>query len=116
MKPHMIGMEKMTLEDLVSIARHGVKVQLTKASEQRINEARQLIEQWVKEEQSIYGVTTGFGALSDVAISKKDTRQLQQNILMSHSAGTGDMFDEDCVSRILLWDIRASVWKPSNNS
>lgn len=106
MKPVMIGMEKMTLEALVSIARHGAKVQLTEASVQRINEARQLIEQWVKEEKSIYGVTTGFGALSDVAISKKDTRQLQQNILMSHSAGTGDMLDEATVRAIMALRIK----------
>ena len=106
MKPVMIGMEKMTLEALVSIARHGAKVQLTEASVQRINEARQLIEQWVKEEKSIYGVTTGFGALSDVAISKKDTRQLQQNILMSHSAGTGDMLDEETVRAVMALRIK----------
>lgn len=106
MKPVMIGMEKMTLEALVSIARHGAKVQLTGASVQRINEARQLIEQWVKEEKSIYGVTTGFGALSDVAISKKDTRQLQQNILMSHSAGTGDMLDEETVRAVMALRIK----------
>ena len=106
MKPIMIGLEKMTLENLVSIARHGVKVQLTKASLQRINETRQLIEQWVKEEKSIYGITTGFGALSDVAISKKDTRQLQQNILMSHSAGTGNMFDEETVRAVMALRIK----------
>jgi histidine ammonia-lyase len=106
MKPIMIGMEKMTLEDLVDIARHGAKVQLTNASVQRINKARQLIEQWVKEEKSIYGVTTGFGALSDVAISKKDTRQLQKNILMSHSAGTGDLFNEETVRAVMALRIK----------
>jgi histidine ammonia-lyase len=106
MKPVVIGMEKMTLEALMSIARHGARVQLSEASVQRINEARQLIEQWVKEEKSIYGVTTGFGALSDVAISKKDTRQLQQNILMSHSAGTGDMLDEETVRAVMALRIK----------
>jgi histidine ammonia-lyase len=106
MKPVVIGMEKMTLEALMSIARHGARVQLSEASVQRINEARQLIEQWVKEEKSIYGVTTGFGALSDAAISKKDTRQLQQNILMSHSAGTGDMLDEETVRAVMALRIK----------
>lgn len=106
MKPIMIGMEKMTLEDLVSIARYGAKVQLTETSVQRINDARQLIEQWVEEEKSIYGVTTGFGALSDVTISKKDTRQLQQNILMSHSAGTGDILDEETVRAVMALRIK----------
>jgi histidine ammonia-lyase len=106
MKPISIGTKKTTLEELIAISRHGAKVQLAEGSKQRIKEARKLIEQWVKEEKSIYGVTTGFGALSDVAISTKDTRQLQQNILMSHSAGTGDMFDEETVRAVMALRIK----------
>jgi len=44
----------------------------------------------VAEERRIYGVTTGFRALSDVPISRKDTRRLQENILMSHASGVGE--------------------------
>ncbi|MCG6974708.1 MAG: histidine ammonia-lyase [Desulfobacterales bacterium] len=106
MKPISIGTKKTTLEDLISISRRGAKVQLAEASKQRIEKARKLVEQWVKEEKSIYGVTTGFGALSDVAISTKDTRQLQQNILMSHSAGTGDMLDEEAVRAVMALRIK----------
>lgn len=106
MKEIFVGMEEMTLEDLASISRKGVKVQLTKGSQKRIKKARELIEQWVQEEKSIYGVTTGFGALSDVAISKKDTRQLQENILMSHAAGVGDLFDEETVRAVMALRIK----------
>jgi len=67
----------MTIEDLVAIARDGAGVQLTKASEKRITKTRKLIEKLVEEEKAIYGVTTGFGALSNVTISKKDSGQLQ---------------------------------------
>jgi histidine ammonia-lyase len=62
-----------------------------------LRDTRRLIEKWVEEERTIYGVTTGFGALSDVVISKKDTRRLQQNILMSHAAGVGEPLDEEIV-------------------
>lgn len=106
MKPIAIGMGKMTLEDLIDVSRHGARVQLTKGSEHRINEARKMIEQWVSEEKSVYGITTGFGALSDVAISKKDTRRLQQNILMSHSTGIGDMLDEETVRAVMTLRIK----------
>jgi len=106
MKEIFVGMEEMTLEDLASISRQGVNVQLTKGSQKRIKKARELIEQWVQEEKSIYGVTTGFGALSDVAISKKDTRQLQENILMSHAAGVGDLFDEETVRAVMALRIK----------
>ena len=43
MKPIAIGMGKMTLEDLVNIARHGAEVQLTQESERRIVKTRELI-------------------------------------------------------------------------
>jgi histidine ammonia-lyase len=97
MKAIVLGMDGMTLEDLVAIAREGAKVQLARESEERINAGRKLIEKWVKQGRTIYGVTTGFGALSDVAISREDTRQLQENILMSHAAGVGENLDEETV-------------------
>jgi histidine ammonia-lyase len=74
MKEIVLGIDGMTLEDLVAIAREGARVRLGKESEQQIVNARKLIEKWVQEERTVYGVTTGFGALSDVTISKEETR------------------------------------------
>jgi len=102
----LLGMEKMTLDDLVAIARQGAGVQLTKASEKRIAKTRKLIEQWVREEKAIYGVTTGFGALSDVTIPNKDSRRLQKNILMSHAAGVGDPLDKEIVRAVMALRIK----------
>ena len=99
-------MNDMTLDDLVSISRRGATVQLTTESERRIKNARELIEQWIQEEKPVYGVTTGFGALSEVPISKKDTRQLQENILMSHAAGVGEMLDEETVRAVMALRIK----------
>ena len=90
MKTISLGSDGLILEDLVAIARSRRRVKLTKDSEKKIRQARTLIDQWVAEEKTIYGITTGVGALSEVAISKKDTRRLQQNLLMSHAAGVGD--------------------------
>jgi histidine ammonia-lyase len=87
----------MTLADVVAVARNGAGIQLSSAAGQRIRRARALVDRWVKEEKVIYGVTTGFGALSDVTISGKDTRRLQQNILMSHAAGVGQPLDAEIV-------------------
>jgi len=102
----MIGMEGMTLEKLVKIARQGAHVKLTQGSELRLRNTRRLIERWVEEEKTIYGVTTGFGALSDVVISKKDTRRLQENILMSHAAGVGEPLDEETVRAVMALRIK----------
>jgi histidine ammonia-lyase len=106
MKTIFLGVEGMTLADLITIARSGAQVQLTTDAEKRMIKSRHLIEQWVQEERRIYGITTGFGALSDVAISKEDTRQLQKNVLMSHAAGVGKPFDEETVRAILALRIK----------
>jgi histidine ammonia-lyase len=89
------------LEDLVQIARNNVGIKISPKSESRINKARNLVDKWVKEGQRIYGVTTGFGALSDVTISYEDTKTLQKNILFSHAAGIGRELDEDVVRAMI---------------
>jgi histidine ammonia-lyase len=106
MKTIVIDLDGMEIEHLVAVARHGASVQLSPATEQRIAEARALVEKWVREERRIYGVTTGFGALSDVAISPKDTRRLQENILMSHAAGVGNPLDAETVRAVMALRVK----------
>ncbi len=106
MQDILLGFDNMTIEDLVDIARNGAGVQLTKASEERIVKTRKLIEKLLQEEKAIYGVTTGFGALSDVTIPKKDSTQLQTNILMSHAAGVGNPLEEEIVRATMALRIK----------
>jgi len=106
MRTISLGADGMTLEDLVAIARKGARVRIKKSSENRIIQSRKLIEQWVREGTTVYGVTTGFGALSNVTISGKDTRKLQKNILMSHAAGTGQPLDEETVRAVIALRIK----------
>ncbi len=96
-----LGMDGLTLGDLVRIARQGAHVTLTAGAEERIRRAWQLVTRWVDEERTVYGVTTGFGALSDVTISKNDTRQLQLNILKSHAVGVGNPLAPDLVRAMM---------------
>jgi len=106
MKAITLGFDGMTLADLTAIARDGAQAKLTEGSEKRIRATRRLVEKWVEDEKTIYGITTGFGALSDVAISRKDTRRLQENILMSHAAGVGEPLDEETVRATMALRIK----------
>lgn len=106
MKNVVLGIDGLTLEQLVAIARTGTRVQLATAAAKRIRDARRLIDGWIKEEKTIYGITTGFGALSDVAISRKDTSRLQENILRSHAAGVGDPLPVETVRATLALRIK----------
>ncbi|MBI5581344.1 MAG: histidine ammonia-lyase [Deltaproteobacteria bacterium] len=106
MQTVILDMEGMTIEALVAVARQGAEARLSAAAEARIAAGRKLVDRWVREERRIYGVTTGFGALSDVAISGKDTRRLQENILMSHAAGVGSLLDAETVRAVMTLRVK----------
>lgn len=99
--PVLLNGQNFTLDQLVDIARNGRAVAVSKNSENRIKKARALVEHWAKTGTRIYGVTTGFGALSDVPISFEDTKTLQRNILLSHAAGVGGCMDDDVVRAMM---------------
>lgn len=93
----LLGRYDLVIEDIVSIARHGTRAALSRETEARIHRARALVDQWVQEQRIIYGITTGFGALCNVTISREECQTLQENILMSHAAGMGDPLPEEVV-------------------
>ncbi|MFH1985312.1 MAG: histidine ammonia-lyase [Pseudomonadota bacterium] len=106
MKAITLDMDGLAIRDLMAIARHHAPVVLSKAAALRIDTARKLVEDWVADGKIIYGVTTGFGALSDITISTGDTRRLQQNILMSHACGTGALLGEETVRAVMALRIK----------
>lgn len=91
----------LSLEELVMISRNNVNIAIDKKAETKINNSHNLLKKWVQQKKRIYGVSTGFGALSDVNISLKDTKKLQENILLSHSAGIGKSAPHDVVKAMM---------------
>ncbi|HYA43627.1 MAG TPA: aromatic amino acid lyase, partial [Syntrophobacteraceae bacterium] len=106
MKQIFLGIGGMSLEDLVAIAAQGARVRLAKKSEQRIVKSRALVDKWLSEGRAVYGVTTGFGALSDVKIGVEAAALLQKNILLSHSAGVGGELDANTVRAMMALRIK----------
>lgn len=94
--------KSLTLQDVVNVARHGYKVELSNEAVKAVKECAEAILKWVDEGRRVYGVTTGFGDLSTVAIPRDKCRQLQENLLMSHACGYGTHLPEDYVRAIML--------------
>jgi histidine ammonia-lyase len=61
----------------------------------------------VREQRVVYGITTGFGALSEVVIPPDRIRELQVNLIRSHAAGVGEPLGEIETRAIML--LRANV-------
>jgi histidine ammonia-lyase len=101
MKPVLIDKTKLSLDDVVSIARRNCPVESSSEGGRRVEQTRALIDEWIREKKVIYGITTGFGALCNVPISEADTRRLQHKIIMSHAAGIGAPLPEDVVRAVM---------------
>lgn len=101
MEKLIIDKPDLTIEDVTAVARDRAPVDFSPEAVERIRLARRLVEKWVAEDRVIYGVTTGFGALSHTRISGDETRELQRNILMSHAAGVGKPLPGEVVRAIM---------------
>jgi histidine ammonia-lyase len=97
---------RLTIDELIAVARHHRPVTISDAGRQRVARTRRLIARWIKEKRVIYGVTTGIGDLCNVTIQGEDTLQLQKNILMSHAAGMGDPLPEEVVRAMMALRVR----------
>ena len=81
--------ERLTLADVVQVARGAAHVALDPAARPKVIAARAVIESALASERKIYGVSTGFGPLSDVFIDGVDRDALQANLLRSRNARHG---------------------------
>lgn len=57
---------------------------------QRVESASQAIADFARRGEIIYGVSTGFGDFKNMIIPPDQVKQLQRNIIISHSTGVGD--------------------------
>lgn len=102
MKKIIIDGNSLTLDDLVNVARYNFPVEISKEALEKVKTSRQIVDNIVDAGQISYGITTGFGKFSDVAISKDECRQLQTNLIMSHSCGVGNPLSEEIVRAMML--------------
>lgn len=82
----------LSIESLDAIA-DGARVTVSADSWKRVQQARSLVEERLRDGQPVYGVTTGFGRLANVHIDPEDSKRLQLNLVRSHAAGTGPALD-----------------------
>jgi histidine ammonia-lyase len=95
------------IEDVVAVARDFAPVALSRPARERAASARRTVDRLVADGAVVYGVTTGFGKLSDVAIPPARLADLQRNLIRSHCAGVGDPMPEREVRAMML--LRANV-------
>ncbi len=81
----------LTLEDVRNVAYKYQKVELHPDSKAKVNKCRDYVEKIVAERRTVYGITTGFGKFSTIKIPLDQLEELQENLILSHSAGVGSI-------------------------
>lgn len=93
--------QSLTLAETEMVA-DGAKVALAEAARGGIAKSRAFVEEIVARGEVVYGINTGFGALSEVTIPREELRELQVNLVRSHACGVGDPLPERVVRAMML--------------
>jgi len=99
--------QPLTLAQIEQVSLHAGPVAIAQAARARVAEGRTRIEEIVAAGETVYGVNTGFGKLSDVRIPPEKLAELQVNLVRSHAGGVGQPLSE-AESRAMLL-LRANV-------
>jgi len=105
--PVVLDGTALTIDDVFSVAVHSAPVSLAPAARARAFESRKHVDALVQRQAVAYGITTGFGKLSDVVIPIDRLAELQVNLIRSHAAGVGALLPEREVRAMML--LRANV-------
>jgi histidine ammonia-lyase len=100
--------QRLTLADIATVALGDATVEIASSARPRILASRKLVEEiTARDDAAVYGVSTGFGKLSDVRIPRDALGELQLNLVRSHACGIGQPLSEPEVRAMML--LRANV-------
>jgi histidine ammonia-lyase len=103
MKSFALGDERLLPETLVTLGRGAVdSLKISDTARERLRGFRAKVENAMRSGNTIYGINTGFGFLSDVKIETDKLDQLQENLIRSHACGVGDPMAPDVVRAMLV--------------
>lgn len=100
---HHTSSEWLTIDKVSQLLQPGVKLELSDDARSRIIRCREYLDNKMKsQKEPIYGITTGFGSLCNISIGADQLKQLQKNLVMSHSCGVGERVPREIVRLMLL--------------
>ncbi|TYA58886.1 histidine ammonia-lyase [Formosa maritima] len=105
---HNISSKTLDLKTLHDIIFEEKTLKLSEEVIEKITRCRTYLDEKLKnQDKPIYGINTGFGSLYNVKISKENLTKLQENLMMSHACGTGEVVPHSVVKLMLLLKIQS---------
>ena len=97
----LIGQRDLTILDFEQIVLKEKTVEISNEALKRVKESHAFLVSFSKD-KIIYGITTGFGPMAQYKIEDNEIKQLQYNLIRSHSSGSGDFIDKVYVRALML--------------
>lgn len=105
---HYISTKQLSLETVHEIFSFHKLLALSDEAKLKIQKCRDYLDKkMASRSKPIYGINTGFGSLCNVKISNENLSKLQENLVKSHSCGTGDEVPNEIVKLMLLFKIQS---------
>ena len=105
---HEIALDGNSLkpEQAMAVSSGNAKASLSDGSRDAMEASRRAIDSITDSDDVVYGINTGFGALSSVRIERSELEELQANLVRSHACGVGDPMRPEHV--LLMMTYRAN--------
>lgn len=102
MQKVIIGQRPLKLEDVGTVVAMKTPLSISASAMSRLQSGRKVVERIIRENRTVYGITTGFGKFAEVRISLDEIDRLQENLIKSHATGVGRLFQPCQVKAIML--------------
>ena len=96
-----IGDKLLTLGDFNEIVFNGESIYLAEPALAKVESSYQFLKQF-SGNKLIYGINTGFGPMAQYKINDENVKQLQYNLIRSHSSGGGRLIAPELVKALML--------------
>ena len=97
----------LTLDELYRCSSLPSSIFFSPRAKRRMAASRGVVERWIARGETVYGVTTGFGEFSNIRIDNEHLEELQENLIVSHAAGTGEPLPERVVRAMMILRMNA---------
>ena len=98
----------LTFQQLKHLLKYKQLVSITYAAHEAILKCRAYLDEKINSSDELfYGINTGFGFLQNVKIETEQLETLQQNLLLSHACGLGDVVPDEIVKLMMMLKIKS---------
>ena len=93
--------ERLTLREMEQILYNGETIRISEKLRSQVVTSYEFLKEFSKD-KVIYGINTGFGPMAQWRIEDEHLKELQYNIIRSHSTGAGERLPDICVRAAML--------------